>query len=50
MNSSFFTNKVTDKLFAYQYICIYIVLFGPVKPDLGVIPLGQKKKKNNIQQ
>ena len=23
---------------------IYIVLFGPVKPELGVIPSGQKKK------
>ena len=27
-------------------IYIYIVLFGPVKPELGVIPPGQK----NIQQ
>ena len=24
------------------YIYIYIVLFGPVKPELGVIPSGQK--------
>ena len=26
-------------------IYIYIVLFGPVKPELGVIPSGQKKKE-----
>ena len=24
------------------YIYIYIVLFGPVKPELGVIPSGQE--------
>ena len=31
-------------------IYLYIVLFGPVKPELGVIPLGQKKiiQKLNI--
>ena len=31
-------------------VCVYIyilVLFSPVKPELGVIPSGQKK---NIQQ
>ena len=28
------------------YIYIYIVLFGPVKPELGVIPSGPKKNKN----
>ena len=26
----------------YTYIYIYIVLFGPVKPELGVIPSGQE--------
>ena len=26
---------------AYIYIYIYIVFFGPVKPELGVIPSGQ---------
>ena len=26
----------------YIYIYIYIVFFGPVKPELGVIPSGQK--------
>ena len=26
----------------YIYIYIYIVLFGPVKPELGVIPSGQE--------
>ena len=25
-----------------RYIYIYIVLFGPVKPELGVIPSGQE--------
>ena len=25
-----------------NYIYIYIVLFDPVKPELGVIPLGQE--------
>ena len=30
-------------LFWYSsYIYIYIVLYGPVKPDLGVIPSGQE--------
>ena len=37
--------------FSLQYIRIYIyvcvcVLFGPVKPELGVIPSGQKKTFN----
>ena len=26
----------------YIYIYIYIVFFGPVKPELGVIPSGQE--------
>ena len=26
---------------------IYIVLFGPVKPEVGVIPSAQKKKKHS---
>ena len=26
----------------YIYIYIYIVLFGPVKPEVGVIPSGQE--------
>ena len=30
----------------FRYMYIYI-LFGPVKPELGVIPSGQKKKKFN---
>ena len=29
-------------LVIYIYIYIYIVLFGPVKPELGVIPSGQE--------
>ena len=29
-------------LYIYIYIYIYIVLFGPVKPELGVIPSGQE--------
>ena len=29
-------------LCVYIYIYIYIVLFGPVKPELGVIPSGQE--------
>ena len=34
-------------IYIYIYIYIYyIVLFGPVKPELGVIPSGQK----NIQK
>ena len=28
--------------YIYIYIYIYIVLFGPVKPELGVIPSGQE--------
>ena len=32
---------VTDK-HIYIYIHTYIVLFGPVKPELGVIPSGQE--------
>ncbi len=30
------------KIYIYIYIYIYIVLFGPVKPELGVIPSGQE--------
>ena len=30
------------KCYIYIYIYIYIVLFGPVKPELGVIPSGQE--------
>ena len=44
MSSSSFRNKLI-KSFAYRsllYIYIYIVLFGPVKPELGVIPSGQE--------
>ena len=29
-------------LYIYIYIYIYIILFGPVKPELGVIPSGQE--------
>ena len=29
-------------IYIYIYIYIYIVLFGPVKPELGVIPSGQE--------
>ena len=28
--------------YIYIYIYIYIVFFGPVKPELGVIPSGQE--------
>ena len=31
-------------------VCVWCVLYGPVKPELGVIPSGQKKKKKKIQQ
>ena len=34
---SIFRFKVTISI----YIFIHIVLFGPVKPELGVIPSGQ---------
>ncbi len=34
--------KYIQKSYIHIYICIYIALFGPVKPELGVIPLGQK--------
>ena len=27
-----------------MWVCV-CVLFGPVKPELGVVPSGQKKKK-----
>ena len=37
--SNSLNTKVTYKLFSYKYI----VLFGPVKPELGGIPSGQKK-------
>ena len=36
---------VIDRIFCiyiYIYIYIYIVLFGPVKPGLGVIPSGKE--------
>ena len=33
--------KILPK-YTYIYIYIYIVLFGPVKPELGVIPLGHE--------
>ena len=29
-------------IYIYIYIYMYIVLFGPVKPELGVIPSGQE--------
>ena len=29
-------------IYIYIYIYIYIVFFGPVKPELGVIPSGQE--------
>ena len=32
-------------LLVKDFIYIYIVLFGLVKPELGVIPSGQKKKQ-----
>ena len=31
-----------NSIYELQYIYIYIVLFGPVKPELGVIPSGQE--------
>ena len=33
-------------IYIYIYIYIIIVLFGPVKPELGVIPSGQE---NNLR-
>ena len=35
-------NYSVFRLSSYIYIYIYIVLFGPVKPELGVIPSGQE--------
>ena len=44
--SSILTNKVRTHThthtYIYIYIYIYIVLFGPVKPELAVIPSGQE--------
>ena len=34
--------SIVYRFFLYIYIYIYIVLFGPVKPELGVIPSGQE--------
>ena len=46
MRSDSFKNKIYYKLqTTHLQIYIYIVLSGPVKPELGVIPSGQKKKK-----
>ena len=36
-------------IYIYNTKLIYIVLFGPVKPELGVIPSRQKKKKINSE-
>ena len=33
--------------YKYIYIYIYIYIFSPVKPELGVIPSGQKKTFNS---
>ena len=54
-SSLHFTRLVSSRLVRpLSYICIYIyiyvcvcvcVLFGPVKPEFGVIPSGQKKKR-----
>ncbi len=35
---------INDSIFCFHtlYIYIYIVLFGPVKPESGVIPSGQE--------
>ena len=33
---------LTVNIYIYIYIYIYIVLFGPVKPELGLIPSGQE--------
>ena len=30
------------KMYIKNYIYIYIVFFGPVKPEFGVIPSGQE--------
>ena len=49
MKPSKYAKKISDSFKNDQqnvftnYIYIYIVLFGPVKPKLGVIPSGQKK-------
>ena len=34
------TQTLSLSLYIYIYIYIYMVLFGPVKPELGVIPSG----------
>ena len=36
------TDFCTKSVNPYIYIYIYIVLFGPVKPELGVNPSGQE--------
>ena len=36
------TVNVIPRTHVYIYIYIYVVLFGPVKSELGVIPSGQE--------
>ena len=33
---------MSDPTHTHTHIYIYIVLYGPVKPELGVIPSGQE--------
>ena len=43
LNSAFHFLGLKQNLYSKNiYIYIYIVLFGPVKPELRVIPLGQE--------
>ena len=37
-----YTHKMETSIHIYIYIYIYIFIFGPVKPELGVIPSGQE--------
>ena len=34
--------KCTPHIYIYIYIYIYMVLFGPVNPEVGIIPSGQE--------
>ena len=36
------TPRCRGGCYSFPWIYIYIVLFGPVKPELGVIPSGQE--------
>ena len=39
--------NITPYIYIYMCVCVCVcVLLGPVKPELGVIPSGQKKTFN----